>query len=71
MRPLAKMMAGNGLIVSDILVLNAKQHDNMIEPLNQALQTSHPLVFDMFAYTIVRVLSDSREQPLDNESNVA
>ncbi len=67
------MVAGNGLIVFDNLVTLAKNNDNMIEPLNTAVQTSHPLAFDMFAYTIVRILSDlsPKEPKLDNESNVS
>jgi valyl-tRNA synthetase len=72
-RPLAKMVAGNGLVVFEHLVTMAKNNDNMIEPLSKAIETSHPLALDMFAYTIVRILSDlsPKEQKLDAESNVA
>jgi hypothetical protein len=43
----------------------------MIEPLTQCLSTCNDLSLDICAYTIVRVLSDSKENLLDDENNVA
>lgn len=72
MRQVAKLASGaNSLILFETMLKQAKDYENMIEPLTQCLSSCNDMSLDMCAYTIVRSFSDCREQPLAEEANVA
>lgn len=69
-RQVAKLASGNALVLFDIVVKQAKEYDNMIEPLVLTMASCSDLALDICAYTIVRAASDSKEPELDKEANV-
>jgi hypothetical protein len=66
----AKLASSNPLIVFDTLLKLAKEYDNIIEPLNLSLASCNAMSLDVCAYTILRLVSDIKEEPLDKEANV-
>jgi len=66
------LASGNALVVFDTMLKQAKQYDNMIEALNQSLATCNELSLDICGYTLLRVISDCKDSPLDErEANVS
>jgi Transcription- and export-related complex subunit len=51
------------------MLKQAKQYDNQIEAINLSLQSCNPLSLDVCAYTILRFISDAKDEPLDEEEN--
>ena len=61
-RQVAKLTTGgNALVLFDIMMKQAKEYENMIEPLVQCLQTCNDMSLDICAFSIVRFLSDNKE----------
>lgn len=60
---------GNSLIIFDTIIRQAKQFDNMIESLILSISTVDQLSLDMCGYTIIRIVSDIKEPPLDRDAN--
>jgi hypothetical protein len=60
-RQVSKLASGNSLIVFDIIIKQAKQYDNQIESLNQSMANCNELSLDIFAYTLLRHISDAKD----------
>ena len=60
-RHVSKLASGNSLIVFDIILKQAKQYDNQIESLNQSMANCNELSLDIFAYTLLRQISDAKD----------
>jgi Transcription- and export-related complex subunit len=64
------LASGNALILFETMIKQAREYDNMIEALNLSMASCCDLSLDICAYTIVRSVSDCKEQELDKEANV-
>ena len=62
---------GNYLLAFDLMVQNSKAYENQIEAQIAAISGCQDLALDQMAFTIVKNLADTNEQPLDVKQNVA
>jgi hypothetical protein len=65
-----KFAFGNSLILFDTMLKQAKQYDNMIEACIQSLTNCNKLSLDICGFSILRIISDSKDPELDDEANV-
>ena len=69
-RQVSKLASGNSLIVFDIIIKQAKQYDNQIESLNQSMANCNELSLDIFAYNLLRHISEAKDVGLYHDSEV-